>query len=236
MKIACLLPFYNESSRINTSTFHQLFSAFPYIDFFLLNDGSTDNTQMCLDEFQNAHTHVRNISFPKNQGKAEVIRVAMLDFIDKDYEYIGFLDSDFATPLSEFDRLAKIAKSENLDLIFGSRVKLKGWDIHRNLIRHWASRMILTLVNTLFKLEIYDTQCGCKIFHKSILHTAFSKPFVTKWLFDIEVFIRCLQHSSDLKIKEIPLLSWKEIKGSKLKLKDFALVPYNIFKIYRKYN
>lgn len=235
MKTACLLPFYNESLRIDKTEFYQLFNKYTHFDFFLLNDGSTDNTLDFLKDFEQTHSNVKIISSSENKGKAEVIRTAMMEVQKLDYEFVGFLDSDFATPLPEFERLSQIAQENQLQLTFGSRVKLKGWDIQRNLVRHWASRLILTVVNSLFKLEIYDTQCGCKIFHKSIIRTAFSEPFVTKWLFDIEVFIRCLKEHPQLKIKEIPLHTWKEIKGSKLKLKDFILVPVNIFKIYRHY-
>ncbi len=43
--------------------------------------------------------------------------------------YIGFLDADFATPFEEFKRLLEIVETEDYDIIFGSRVKLKGWQI-----------------------------------------------------------------------------------------------------------
>ena len=97
----------------------------------------------------------------------------MLALAQSEYDYIGFLDADFATPFEEFKRLLEIVETEDYDIIFGSRVKLKGWQIERNPIRHWFSSIVLTIIDTLFKLDIYDTQCVCKIFKREIIQLCF---------------------------------------------------------------
>ena len=235
MKTACLIPCYNESQRLDVDLYRQMVSTHTHIDFYLLNDGSTDDTIGVLNRVSDTFSNVFVKDFTPNQGKAGVIRAGMLELADSDYAYIGFLDADFATPFEEFKRLLEIVETEDYDIIFGSRVKLKGWQIERNPIRHWFSRIVLTIIDTLFKLEIYDTQCGCKIFKTTVIKRCFTEPFVTKWLFDIEVFIRYLRNSPTIHIKEIPLRRWKEIKGSKLKIGDFLQVPLNIVQLYRHY-
>jgi glycosyltransferase involved in cell wall biosynthesis len=235
MKAACLIPCYNESQRLDVDRYRRLVLANSNIDFYLLNDGSTDNTLYVLNQVSQGNSNVHVKDFTPNQGKAGVIRAGMLELVDSDYAYVGFLDADFATPFEEFKRLLEIVETEGYDIIFGSRVKLKGWQIERNPIRHWFSRIVLTIIDTLFKLEIYDTQCGCKIFKREVIQLCFEEKFVTKWLFDIEIFIRYLRNSSKIYIKEIPLNRWKEIKGSKLKIGDFLQVPLNIFQLYRRY-
>lgn len=235
MKSACLIPCYNEASRLDTSEYATMFEAAANVDFYLLNDGSTDETLAILNGLADDFEHVFVVDSQPNQGKAGVIRKGFLECQHKDYEFIGFLDADLATPFSEFQRLLNIARETDYDIIVGSRVKLKGWKIERNAIRHWFSRIVLTVVDTLFRLEIYDTQCGCKLYRRHIVSQGFSEPFVTKWLFDIEVFIRCMRGVSNLRIKEIPLFEWKEVKGSKIKLTDFLSVPLNIFQLYRHY-
>jgi hypothetical protein len=123
-------------------------------------------------------------------------------------------------------------KNRKFEIIWGSRVKLKGWNIKRNAIRHWCSRVILTIVNEMFHLEIYDTQCGCKLYKTEVAKSLFSKPFITKWLFDIEVFIRYKREFNVELMFEEPLLEWHEVSGSKIKLKDFLLVPWNIIRLW----
>ncbi len=235
MKAACLIPCYNESQRLDRERYKGIFKEDSGIHFYLLNDGSSDDTSRILRELSQGFEHVYVLDFKENRGKAGVIREAMLQLQDSDYDYIGFLDADFATPFEEFQRLLDIAKQKDHDIVFGSRVKLKGWNISRNPIRHWFSRIVLTVIDTLFRLEIYDTQCGCKIFKRTQIFTLFVDPFVTKWLFDIEIFIRYSRSVSVSKIKEIPLNTWSEIKGSKLKISDFLQVPLNILKLYSHY-
>ena len=64
----------------------------------------------------------------------------------------------------------------------------------------------------------------------------FEKPFISKWLFDVELLKR-LQKIHNLKevVKEIPLEKWEEIGNSKIKVGDFLRIPFQLFQIYRKY-
>jgi glycosyltransferase involved in cell wall biosynthesis len=235
MKAACLIPCYNESKRLDLAQFRHVAQHYPNLDLYFLNDGSSDETLQVLNAFSIDFSNVFVFDYGENQGKAEVIRASMMQLLDSEYEHIGFLDADLATPLEEFIRILDIAQNNYYDITMGSRVKLKGWDIQRNALRHWFSRIVLTLVDGLFKLEIYDTQCGCKIFRRSILHVTFSKPFVTKWLFDIEVFVRYMRAFPKTEIMEVPLKQWKEVKGSKIKWTDFLAVPFNILQLYLHY-
>jgi dolichyl-phosphate beta-glucosyltransferase len=234
-KQICIIPFYNEEHRINHLAFLNTFSN-NRCYFILVNDGSTDNTFEILNSFSKTFDNVEVLNNGSNLGKAESIRLAV-NFANIKYQpqYVGFFDSDFATPFSEFLRLLDIANQYNLDLVFGSRVKLLGNNIIRNKYRHVFSRIVVTIINILFNLNIYDTQCGCKIFSHKITEKIFYNKFITKWLFDIELFIRYFNLSNTGLIKEVNLSEWKEIPGSKLKFKDFIYVPVEIFRIWFKY-
>jgi hypothetical protein len=77
------------------------------------------------------------------------------------------------------------------------------------------------------------------LFNSDIVRSVFDKPFVSKWLFDIEIFLRIQgavgKENYVKKVCEIPVNEWKEVGGSKLKTSDFILAPLEILKIYRKY-
>ena len=235
MNSLCILPFYNEENRINTLEFHKIFIQNGNIDFLLLNDGSTDKTLEILNNFKNKFENVLIYSSCKNIGKAEIIRRAFLLPNNSKYKFIGFLDSDFATPFDEYKNLLNIIEEKKFDIIFGSRVRLHGYNINRNEKRHFFSRIIITFLNIIFKLNIYDTQCGCKIFNNVIVKKVFSKKFTTKWLFDIEIFIRYFGVVKNKNAYEFPLNNWTEITGSKIKTIDFFLVPFNILKLIYVY-
>ena len=57
--------------------------------------------------------------------------------------------------------------------------------------------------------------------------------------FDIELFLRAKKmigaDAYSKMVMEIPLNSWSEIKGSKLKMWDFIKAPFEVLKIYAKY-
>ena len=73
-------------------------------------------------------------------------------------------------------------------------------------------------------MEFKDTQCGAKIFHKDVIEIAFNDKFLTKWLFDVEIFIRIRKHFGLDRAKQIlcekPLKRWIHADGSKLSMKD----------------
>jgi hypothetical protein len=58
---------------------------------------------------------------------------------------------------------------------------------------------------------------------------------MTKWLFDVEIFARLKQLLGTDGVKqqtlEVPLRVWKDIKGSKLRLRDFIKVPGDLIRI-----
>ena len=73
-------------------------------------------------------------------------------------------------------------------------------------------------------MDFKDTQCGAKIFHKDVINIAFKKEFVTKWIFDVEIFKRMTQYyglkNAKKMLCEQPLKRWIHTDGSKLTMKD----------------
>jgi hypothetical protein len=58
-------------------------------------------------------------------------------------------------------------------------------------------------------------------------------------LFDVEILARMRSiygvEQTTRGVYEAPLHNWKEVAGSKLRLKHFVLAPIDLLKIYRKY-
>ncbi|MFC1566983.1 hypothetical protein ACFL4A_03985 [bacterium] len=107
-----------------------------------------------------------------------------------------------------------------------------GSNIVRTYKRHILGRFFATLIGFTFKLKSYDTQCGAKLFHKSVINIVFMEPFISKWIFDIEIILRLKKYN----VIEYPLLAWKDVKGSKLHLiRDFSIIIRDIIKLYSMY-
>jgi glycosyltransferase involved in cell wall biosynthesis len=234
MKVTIIIPFYNEEKRIVLESFHQIFKNTSQYDFILVDDGSTDNTNTILGEFKNKFPNLTILKLDKNIGKAEAIRAAVLSISNTDF--IAYYDADLATPFSELDKLILFSiQNPNYKMIMGARIKLIGNGVKRSLTRHYFGRIFATIVSQfVLKVAVYDTQCGAKVIDFETAKPIFSKPFISKWLFDVELLKR-LQKSHNLKevVKEIPLEKWEEIGSSKIKRTDFFKIPFELFQIYR---
>jgi dolichyl-phosphate beta-glucosyltransferase len=237
MNILIIIPFYNEVERINLESFHQIFNGFSSYNFLLVDDGSSDKTIAVLEQFQSKFSAIEVLKLPKNVGKAEAIRSAVLSFSEADY--IAYYDADLATPFSELDRLIQFAvQNPKYKMVMGARIKLIGNGVKRSLKRHYFGRIFATIVSQfVLKVAVYDTQCGAKVIDFKAAQHIFEKPFISKWLFDVELLKR-LQTIHNLKevVKEIPLEKWEEIGKSKIKFVDFLRIPFQLFQIYRKYD
>jgi dolichyl-phosphate beta-glucosyltransferase len=234
MKIIVVIPFYNEVERINSENFHQIFSAFLHYDFLLVDDGSSDKTIAILEQYQSEFSNVEVLKLNKNVGKAEAIRSAVLSLSDADF--ISYYDADLATPFSELDKLIQFSiQNPNYKMVMGARIKLIGNGVKRSLKRHYFGRIFATIVSQfVLKVAVYDTQCGAKVIDFQTAKQIFEQPFISKWLFDVELLKR-LQKIYNLKevVKEIPLEKWEEIGNSKIKFSDFLILPFQLLQIYR---
>jgi dolichyl-phosphate beta-glucosyltransferase len=216
-EIAIIIPCYNEEKRISKDFIAKLLNNCA-IDLYLCNDGSTDNTLAVIDEIADSNADkCFVIHKERNSGKANTIYNAVNEVLKKEkYTHIGYFDADFSTPVNEVIRLVDIQRNNPKTFILGSRILLLNTKIERKRYRHIIGRIIVTLVNLKFKLGVYDTQCGAKLFPTHIAKVAFATPFDTAWLFDIEILIRLKRNNMLILGTEVPLLTWKDINGSKL--------------------
>jgi len=235
-----VIPCYNEEKNFLSQNYIDFLKNHSEVLLCFINDGSSDNTLQILNGFKIKFPHnVEIISYIKNRGKAEAVRTGIIHCNDRfDFQYIAYLDADLAVSLEE---CISFTQYFNKDIIFcfGSRINKIGSIIDRKKSRYLIGRFIATVISQILSLKVYDTQCGCKIFTKDLSLIAFSNPFISKWLFDIEIFFRIIamygKEESLKKMMEIPLLRWTEHGNSKVKISYFFKLWFDLYKIRRKY-
>lgn len=240
--LAIVLPCYNESERFSVDEIMEEINIFPEVHFLFVNDGSTDKTGKILEDLCKRKENSEVLHLKTNVGKGEAVRRGMLKLLShSQYLYIGYFDSDFATPLNQltlfFDHIKNNKKSQ---FLFGSRIKRAGAYIDRNQWRHYSGRIIATIINnSIVNIPIYDTQCGAKILTSNLARELFKEPFISKWLFDVELIARLqtkYSHREVLEmVYEIPLMIWEEKGNSKIKFKDVLQIPSQLLKINNRY-
>jgi glycosyltransferase involved in cell wall biosynthesis len=208
-----------------------------------VDDGSRDKTLDRLESIRKGREdRVFVLRSPANQGKAEAVRMGVNFALDQNADYVGYCDADLATPLNAIPQfMAVFAERPDLDMVFGSRVKLLGRSVHRRTSRHYLGRVFATVVSVLLRLPVYDTQCGAKIFRvRPETRELFAEPFRTRWVFDVELLARYIRQlgsptlAAD-RIYEYPLHAWEDVGGSKVKPFDFFVALRDVFRIYWKY-
>lgn len=240
---AIIVPCYNEAERLDITAFQQFITKHPDYMLCFVNDGSTDNTLDVLEQIKSAEpTQVKVIDLVVNCGKAQAVRAgAMAIHSETQIPNIGFIDADLSTDFEDFKRLVfSLTFHDNLEMVYGSRNSGQESNIERNPLRKLFSNVVKAIIYFILGLPIDDTQCGAKVFSREIIPTAFGTQFLTKWLFDVEIFIRMKRHYGKNRIMdhlfEQPLQRWVHVDDSKLGVKDAVKIPYMLFSIWFSYN
>lgn len=206
-----------------------------------VNDGSTDQTLDILNSFKkNFKKQVFILDLKTNSGKAEAVRQGMLwSNLNINHQFIAYLDADLATSLEECTSMVSRFQTD-LDFVFGSRIMKIGSQIERKQSRFLIGRIVATFISRILKLQVYDTQCGCKLFRKKLSQSLFNEPFISKWLFDVEIFQRIIvqfgRDRTQKKILEVPLKRWIDQGESKVKMTYFFKLWFDLYKIRKAYS
>lgn len=238
--IALIIPCYNEASRFPVNRFVSFLKKKKAVSIYFVNDGSSDNTDSVLEDLRiKFPEHVSVINQEKNEGKAAAVRLGMNNALrNNKFNRFAFLDADLSTSIEECILLSKKITKE-ISFVFGSRIKKLDNKIQRKAHRFIIGRVIATFISKMLRLPIYDSQCGCKIFSREWTTLIFNEVFLTRWLFDVEIFYRLINHFGRTKIQtkilEVPLSAWIDSENSKVSLFYGIKVWFDLLKIYRHY-
>lgn len=241
-KTIIIVPCYNEAFRLDKDAFLSFVEDHHDIDICMVDDGSSDSTWEMISKISSeSHGRIIGEKLPHNMGKAEAVRYGFNKCLQSaDYSYLGYFDADLSAPLKEVNHLLnRIQESGDLSLAFGSRIARLGSEIERYKYRHYIGRVIAAMINGLLRLQIHDTQCGAKLFNREAASFAFKDPFISRWLFDVEIFARFINKYGRARVKthlrEVPLETWIEKGNSSISWTYSFKIPVDLFRIWRKY-
>ena len=240
--VGVVIPCYNEETRLLSTEFTDFIKENTGYHLCFVNDGSTDGTLQVLKALQKGKEDFITVyDCKENGGKAEAVRQGMLHMAQfEDLDYIGFLDADLSTDLADFDALVTRIENSDFKIVSGSRISRMGADITKESARKIISLTINFIIRKILKMEFKDTQCGAKIFSKDVIHLSFDKKFITKWIFDVEIFLRMRKHFGIEKARQLicekPLKRWIHADGSKLSMKDSFKIIGQLGQIAWRYN
>jgi dolichyl-phosphate beta-glucosyltransferase len=237
-----VIPCFNEEHRLNQSEVMKCIEALNCV-VVLVDDGSADGTLGILNKLAlQSPENIEVLPLPSNVGKGEAVRAGFNYAFERGATQVMFCDADFAVGPQDLLRICNtLDENAECKAVIGSRIAMVGTNIQRSVLRHYSGRAFATLVSLILGQQIYDTQCGAKVFKAdNEVKRAFSQPFLSRWAFDVEAIGRLLRmersKQNNSLILEMPLLSWMEVPGSKLSLISQLRTVLELFRIRSSLN
>ena len=216
-----LIPAYNEERRIEPVLRE-------YADYFRKNypgkfrlvvvlNGCRDNTIGVVKKVSADFPEVQLLEFaaPIGKGGALIEGLKLAPFTD----LIGYVDADGATGPAAFHDLVR--RADEAECVIGSRW-IPGAVLHQSQSgkRQFASRVFHVIVQTLFGMNIRDTQCGAKVLQRSVVEKIHATLHIADMAFDINLLYSVKR--AGLRVLEVPT-EWTDKVGSKVTLGKTSL-------------
>ena len=217
-----LIPAYNEERRIEPvlRDFARYFREnYPsgLFNLTVVLNGCRDNTIGVVQRVSADYPEVHALEFaaPIGKGGALIEGLKLAPTAD----LIAYVDADGATGPAALHDLVKRAKEA--DCVIGSRW-IEGAILHQSQTgrRQFASRVFHLIVQSLFWMNIRDTQCGAKVMHRTAVEAIHSLLCIADMAFDINLLY--VLKRGGFKILEVPT-EWTDKIGSKVTLGKTSL-------------
>ena len=211
-----LIPAYNEEQRIEpvlrdyAAYFRANYGG--KFQLVVVLNGCRDNTLGVVQRVAREFPEISALEFAEPIGKGgaliEGLRLAPLG------DLIGYVDADGATPPHAFHDL--VQRMDHADCVIGSRW-IAGAVLHQAQTsrRQFASRCFHKIVQTFFRLNIRDTQCGAKVMKRRAVEKIHGELRISDMAFDINL-LYSLKRAA-FRILEVPT-EWTDQVGSKVVL------------------
>lgn len=222
--LLALIPAYNEEARIEPvlRQYAQFFGRnYPgQFQLVVILNGCKDNTIGVVQRMAQEHPSISWLDFPTAIGKGGALIEGLK--LAGHADLIGYVDADGATPAHAYLELVK--KIGPADCVIGSRW-LPGAVIHQSQTgnRQFASRVFHYIVQTLFWMNIRDTQCGAKVMKREVAEKIHPALRIADMAFDINL-LYSIKHAG-FKILEVPT-EWTDKAGSKVALGRSSLTMF----------
>lgn len=113
-KVSIIVPVYNVDKYLDKCLKSLVNQTLSDIEIIIVNDGSTDNSQVIIDKYKSEFPHKIRTFFQENSGQGAARN---LGFANANGEYIGYVDSDDYVELDMYEKMYNKAKEKNSDIV-----------------------------------------------------------------------------------------------------------------------
>lgn len=204
--LSLILALYNEGPTLEKSlkTIYKLLQKFkkPW-EIILVEDRSTDDTLIRVQELLPHLKNTKLIYHKKNQGRGKTINDGVKAARGT---YCGFLDVDLEVSADYIPLFVKELE-QGYDVVVGKRFYEKNLTAVTRVLTSVGYKFI---VNSILNLPIDDTEAGYKFFRRKNILPILSKIKEKGWFWDTEICAR--SYWAGLRTSQIPVLFTRRIE------------------------
>lgn len=183
--VTVVMPAYNPGEALRP-TVDRLVTAMRAeevgFELIVVSDGSTDGS---METLHGAGPEVRVVELPRNRGKGGALHAG---FSRARGSWVGFVDSDGDIDPAHLVTYLKVGQASGADVVYANkkhRESVSASSPFRKLVSFGFS----TVVDTLFRLGVNDTQTGCKLVRREVMADVLPRLRETRFAFDLELFV-----------------------------------------------
>lgn len=206
IKVAAVIPFFNEENFILDVVTRTL----NYVDLVIaVNDGSTDNSEALLQNFENLIL----VSNEKNFGKGFALQKGFEKALSLKAEIIITLDADDQHKPEMIPDFIEGIK--DCDLIIGNRLHdISTMPLHRR----FSNKITSFLLSKKLGIEIKDSQCGFRAYRLEVLEKV--RTIFSGFEAESEMIVKAARNNFKIKFIDIPTIYGNQ----KSKMKSFQAI------------
>ena len=165
MNLSILIPLLNEEESLNElyTWIIKVMQTNNYtFEIIFLDDGSTDNSWQCIEQFAQENPNVKGIRFMKNFGKSQALHAG---FAKAQGDVIITMDADLQDSPEEIPGLYDMIINGNYDLVSGWKKKRYDSVVAKNIpskLFNWAARKTSGVY-------LNDFNCGLKAYKNVVV-------------------------------------------------------------------
>ncbi len=204
-----IVPTYNERENLPKVAERLLNLAVP-VDLLILEGNSPDGTGQLADELAAKHPSIHVVHEKEKRGLGRAYLAGFAWALERDYEFIFEMDSDFSHNPDDIPRFMEAA--QNADLVLGSRycggIRVINWPLKRLLLSTSAAQYVRIITGMPFT----DPTGGYKCFRRRALESINLGAIRSNgYSFQIEMTHRIWM--SGMRIVEVPIVFTERFQG-----------------------
>lgn len=234
--LTIVIPVYNEERYVTTVLKKLMELELPGNigkEIIVVNDGSTDNTEKVILDFQGSHRDLclRYFSLPHNQGKGAALHRGIKEARG---EYLIVQDADLEYDPIDIPRLLEPVLEGKADVVCGSRFIS---DRPHRVLYYWhyqGNKLLTTLTNMVSNLNMTDMETCYKLFDTKLVQGLTLKE--KRFGFEPEVVLK-LSRIPDIRMFEVGIsyAGRTYAEGKKINAKDgfralWCISKYGLFR------